>query len=708
MFNEYPYRNLTDLNLDYILNAIKTFQNDVTNFVSINAIKYANPIQWDITRQYEKNTIVIDPVSGTAYISVAPVPSGIALTREEYWSVVFDLSMFIVRAAKNFTNRYEAETTITATFPTAAGEWVVWGDTLYRALSNIIAGDQYVIGSNIERITVEEIKNEIYQAFNNIIGDLADLDTTAKTNLVAAINEVVTALADTAGDLADLDTSDKSNLVAAINEVVTTLADIAGDLADLDTSDKSNLVAAINEVVTKKANKTDVINVINMKENGCIPDGMTDNISIINTILSDIEDNSVLYFPRGVYYISAPIDITKPLTILGDGGVSYDASTIFKCSGDGIYINASGCTLKDFKVLADSHSSVGVGIYNSWSYIKSVCVDDAPTSKYFDTSFDCGDVVHGFWNETIENCSVNTYHDDGLNHLSKMLGNGFKFIGAVNSLISNCWVNHKNKAVSCPPTITDSGYYVDGLTFDNLNVVWCNYGLYCEQSRSLYFSNTIIDQCNHGAYLHNSIIGHFSNLHIGQNNLNAGTELLQFDTCNKYVVDNADLHAQTAATSITIGNSNDIEINETFINNATYGIYINNSCGNVTGKNIYCNSVDYGVTAYSITFIENVVYSTISNYNALAFDDKHTETISGTIADLGTLNYFAPTITTQYNKVPDNIVFTITKNDSLTPIDYIYRKAGTGVGGPSVLLFKSDGSAFSNEEIEYECTCFYK
>ena len=91
MFNQYPYINVNDLNLDYILSQIKVMMNEVTNFVSINAIKYADPIQWDITRQYEKNTIVIDPVTGTAYISVAPVPAGVALTRPEYWTVVLTL-----------------------------------------------------------------------------------------------------------------------------------------------------------------------------------------------------------------------------------------------------------------------------------------------------------------------------------------------------------------------------------------------------------------------------------------------------------------------------------------------------------------------------------------------------------------------------------------------------------------------------------------
>lgn len=223
-FNEYPYLNLTDLNLDYILNAIREMRYEVTNFVSINAIKYADPIQWTIIRQYEKNTIVIDPVTGTAYISVAPVPSGVALTREEYWTVVFDLGLFVTRAAQNFTSHWESDTTLTATFPTNAGGWLVWGNVLYKALVNITAGDQYVIGSNIQHFTIEDLYNEYLNTIAsivNIIGDLAELETSDTSNIVHAINSILNT---TIGNLDDLNTSVKDSIVNAINSVLSDYA----------------------------------------------------------------------------------------------------------------------------------------------------------------------------------------------------------------------------------------------------------------------------------------------------------------------------------------------------------------------------------------------------------------------------------------------------------------------------------------------------
>ena len=248
LFDHFPYTNFHELNLDWILNALKELEHTINQFVAINALKYADPIQWNIVQQYEKNTIVIDPLSGTAYISVQPVPSGVALTNTDYWTVVFDLGSFVTRAAQNFTDRWEESTTLTATFSSGVNDWLIWGDRLYKVLSPIVAGDQYVIDSNIEHFTLE-----------SIIGHLEDLTTEDKSNLVAAINEVLTTLVNIAGDLDDLNTVDKSNLVAAINEVLLTLTNTTGDLADLNTQDKTNLVSAINELTINRLLTVDTV-----------------------------------------------------------------------------------------------------------------------------------------------------------------------------------------------------------------------------------------------------------------------------------------------------------------------------------------------------------------------------------------------------------------------------------------------------------------
>ena len=67
-----PYTNFHDLNLDWIIEVLNEFNTKLTNFVSLATIKYADPIQWDITSQYEANTVVVDS-NGNAYLSVRPV-----------------------------------------------------------------------------------------------------------------------------------------------------------------------------------------------------------------------------------------------------------------------------------------------------------------------------------------------------------------------------------------------------------------------------------------------------------------------------------------------------------------------------------------------------------------------------------------------------------------------------------------------------------
>ena len=281
---KYPYTDFHELNLDYLLQVIKSVETTLTDFVSLNVIKYADPIQWSITRQYEKNTVVIDPLTGTAYISVAPVPIGAALTRPEYWTVVFDLEQFVTKASENFANTYEAQTTTTATQATPQYGWIVWGGILYVANTAITPGDAYVVGGNITRITVEDI-----------CGHIETLNTTDKSNLVAAINEVLATLISTAGDLSQLSTVDQSNLVAAINEVITTMNSAVlsiqtdmGDLATLSTTDKSSLVNAINEVFSDLGSAVLMLQGIT----GDLADlNTTDKDSLvdaINEVLSDV------------------------------------------------------------------------------------------------------------------------------------------------------------------------------------------------------------------------------------------------------------------------------------------------------------------------------------------------------------------------------------------------------------------------------------
>lgn len=194
LYDHWPYTNFHELNLSWLLRKMRELSEEVREFVSLNTIKYADPIQWDITTQYEKNTLVIDPITGTAYLSLQPVPSGVSIYNTDYWTEVFSLERFITGANSNFTSKIDNET-LTATFNSNVGEWIIWNDLLYTVIAPITAGDAYVVDSNITRTTIyamylslltsisDEVSNRITKdkTLASIFTSRADYDTSTAT-----------------------------------------------------------------------------------------------------------------------------------------------------------------------------------------------------------------------------------------------------------------------------------------------------------------------------------------------------------------------------------------------------------------------------------------------------------------------------------------------------------------------------------------------
>ena len=362
LFDNFPYTNFHELNLDWILKILKEIQTTIEQFVDINSLKYADPIQWDITTQYETNTIVIEPVSGTAYISVQAVPSGVDISNTDYWTPVFDLSYFITRAGQNFANTFEATTTTTATMATPEGGWIVWDSLLYEAMTNISIGDAYIVGGNIELRTVEYFFNILkgliaseaqtrYDEDTRIELDLTDLitsrvgieaqtrydeDTRIELDLTNLINSQVAIVQNEIGDLNNLNTTDKSSVVAAINEHDAEI----GDLNNLTTTDKSSLVSAINEVNYKIDNIKSGI-YYNVLDYGAVGDGVADDTqAFIDAITAASATKGVVFVPdtSDYYKLTSTIELRGDTYIVGENlaeirSIASDAFTISGING---------------------------------------------------------------------------------------------------------------------------------------------------------------------------------------------------------------------------------------------------------------------------------------------------------------------------------------------------------------------------------------
>lgn len=197
-----PYTNFHDLNLDWIIDALNEFNARLTDFVSLATIKYADPIQWDITSQYEANTVVVDS-QGNAYLSVQPVPSGVSLDRTEYWTKIGNFDELFANVKKAITPNDEGHST-TATAARAVDDLVWVNGALVRITRAMNAGDAYVPGSNCVTSSTNDVLHYLLAALNTEQQARKDGDNKLQTALEAeqqAREDADTQLKNSVGDI---------------------------------------------------------------------------------------------------------------------------------------------------------------------------------------------------------------------------------------------------------------------------------------------------------------------------------------------------------------------------------------------------------------------------------------------------------------------------------------------------------------------------
>lgn len=270
LFENFPYANFHDLNLDWILHVLKELETEITNFVAINSVKYANPIIWDITSQYETNTVVLDS-SGNAYLSVQPVPAGVSLDRTEYWTKIGNFSA-LWDSVRSAITPYDEQHSTTASVDHKAGDWVWLENDLLLITKNIVAGDKYVDGSNCKKTNV----HDLFVALGDTIA-----------------NDVNTISSKLLGEITARENGDK-----ALDTKITA-----------ETKAREEADAALEAKIG-----SGTIHVINVRDFGAVGDAVHDDTAAFQEAIENFQTNKTpIYVPNGEYRITASLhlDTTK-------------------------------------------------------------------------------------------------------------------------------------------------------------------------------------------------------------------------------------------------------------------------------------------------------------------------------------------------------------------------------------------------------------
>lgn len=87
--NQFPYQDLHEMNLDWILKAMKQLAAKMNDFEAANSIDYVG--SWNITKQYERWDVVDN--GQYCFMALKAVPVGISIDNTEYWKMIAPITI---------------------------------------------------------------------------------------------------------------------------------------------------------------------------------------------------------------------------------------------------------------------------------------------------------------------------------------------------------------------------------------------------------------------------------------------------------------------------------------------------------------------------------------------------------------------------------------------------------------------------------------
>lgn len=202
LFENFPYTNFHDMNLDWILKKFVEMDNEIKTFVHVNRIKYANPLQWNITTQYEANTVVLDS-SGTAYLSAQPVPAGVSLDNTDYWIEISNFSE-LWDDIKHAIDQDDQNHSWNASRNYRQGEYLWIENDLYKTLEAVSRGTTFIVDQvgnpgNVRKVHVMEQIFSINSDISNLTSGQEEISQDFE-QLTENVNQAISDLNDSLAD----------------------------------------------------------------------------------------------------------------------------------------------------------------------------------------------------------------------------------------------------------------------------------------------------------------------------------------------------------------------------------------------------------------------------------------------------------------------------------------------------------------------------
>lgn len=170
-------------------------------YIETSSISYADPIQWDITKQYPRNTVVVT-VNGDGYLSTQPVPIGIDIDNEDYWTKIGNFSE-LWGSVKLAITPVDEKLKTTASEARAVNDLVWLNNDLYIITKAMDAGTRYIEGTNCKKTNIGEqlkdLNTKVDSNKSSVDNSIEQINTNIEninTNLNKKIDK------DTNGDLA--------------------------------------------------------------------------------------------------------------------------------------------------------------------------------------------------------------------------------------------------------------------------------------------------------------------------------------------------------------------------------------------------------------------------------------------------------------------------------------------------------------------------